>query len=478
MITNERQYRVARAQAERFARALNDLGSREPGANIDPAMHAMQLEAVSGQLSELRQSIREYEQLKTSAPVLDVDAFDQLPSFLIKARIASGLTQAQLADRLATAEQQVQRWEASEYATASFGRLATIAETLGVQFRGRGLTERQVADQSAIIANLMDVGLSDRLIRRRFLPSQSTTDAGEKEPLAASARLAAVASRVFGADPLSILAGHAFPGPALALQGARFKLPEGFSPSSVTAYAAYARYLATLVARACSTQVTTAPPVDAADFRRKVLAEYGDLTFDSLVKYVWSLGMPVLPLKDEAAFHAATWRLGSVDVIVLKQSTAFPARWSFDLLHEIYHALTRDPDEDSGTIDAVDPLTTTSTDPDERAANEFAGAVLLGDDLDGLAREAVSSAGGSVERLKAAVPGVARAHSVEVDVLANYLAYRLAFQNLNWWGAATNLQLRDVHPEIVARDQLLGHCDFSLLDEVDRNMLREALTYE
>jgi transcriptional regulator with XRE-family HTH domain len=478
MITNERQYRVARAQAERFARALNDLGSRDQGPNIDPAMHAMQLEAVGGQLSELRQSIREYEQLKSSAPILDVDAFDQLPSFLIRARIASGLTQAQLAARLDTAEQQVQRWEASEYATASFGRLATIASTLGVRFQGRGLTERQVVDRSAIIARLTDIGLSDRLIHRRFLPSQATREAGEKEPLAASARLATMAGRVFGADPLSILSGHAFPSPTLALQGARFKLPEGFSPSSVTAYAVYARYLATLVARACSPQGTTAPPADAADFRRTVLAQYGDLTFESLVKYIWSLGMPVLPLKDEAAFHAATWRLGSVDVIVLKQATAFPARWSFDLLHEIYHALTRGPDEDSGTIDAVDSLTTSSTDPDERAANEFAGAVLLGDDLDGLARQAVSSAGGSVERLKATIPGVARAHSVEVDVLANYLAYRLAFQNLNWWGAATNLQRRDVQPEMVARDQLLIHCDFSFLDEVDRDMLREALVYE
>lgn len=477
MITNERQYRVARAQAGRFARALTATATGEPDPHVSRAMREMQVQAVDGQLADLRQEIREYEQLKSSPPVLDVASFDELPSFLIRARIASGLTQAQLAERLDTAEQQVQRWEANEYATASFARLTAIADTLGVVFQGRGLVEHQVADQSTIIRNLIDVGLSDRLIRHRFVRPHPTEEAGEREPLAATARLAAIAGRVLAVDPLGILAGQAIPGPT-AFQGVRFKLPEGFSAPAVTAYAAYARYLACLVGRACEPLASGAIPTDPSAFRKAVIAQSGDVTFASLLRYIWSLGIPVLPLRDEAAFHAATWRIESLDIVVLKQTTAFPARWSFDLLHETYHARARGSTPDSGTIDAVDPLTTSSTDPDERAANEFAGAVLLGTNPDALAEEAAAKARGSVERLKGIVPEVARAHGVETDALANYLAYRLSFQELNWWGAATNLQPRHVHPDLVARDELLARCDFSILDRVDRDMLREALAYD
>jgi HTH-type transcriptional regulator / antitoxin HipB len=42
-------------------------------------------------------------------------AIEDLPTTLIKARIASGLTQKDLAERIGVQEQQIQRYEANHY---------------------------------------------------------------------------------------------------------------------------------------------------------------------------------------------------------------------------------------------------------------------------------------------------------------------------------------------------------------------------
>ena len=62
---------------------------------------------------------------------------DELPRTLIEARIASGMTQAELASRLELKEQQIQRYESSDYRSASLTRILEIATTLGVQLVGQ-----------------------------------------------------------------------------------------------------------------------------------------------------------------------------------------------------------------------------------------------------------------------------------------------------------------------------------------------------
>ena len=60
-----------------------------------------------------------------------------LPSIahaLIRARIAEGLKQEDLAARLGVKAQQVQRYEATEYQTASLARLHQVADVLGLEW--------------------------------------------------------------------------------------------------------------------------------------------------------------------------------------------------------------------------------------------------------------------------------------------------------------------------------------------------------
>jgi predicted nucleotidyltransferase/DNA-binding XRE family transcriptional regulator len=53
-------------------------------------------------------------------------------SELVRLRRADGLTQAELADRVGVARQQVQRWETAAYANVSLERVSKVAEALGL----------------------------------------------------------------------------------------------------------------------------------------------------------------------------------------------------------------------------------------------------------------------------------------------------------------------------------------------------------
>src|SRR5215471_2852389 len=91
---------------------------------------------MESQLEELREELAEYEALRNGhIAVLELDSLDKLPEALIRARIAAGLTQKQLAQRLGLKEQQIQRYEAKRYAGASLQRIQAVAEALGATIR-------------------------------------------------------------------------------------------------------------------------------------------------------------------------------------------------------------------------------------------------------------------------------------------------------------------------------------------------------
>jgi DNA-binding Xre family transcriptional regulator len=91
----------------------------------------MQLEALHSNLADLERELAEYQALH-DATLIEAAGLDQLPLALIRARIARGLTQRQLAERIGLPEQAVQRYEAADYAGVSFARLVEIAHALEV----------------------------------------------------------------------------------------------------------------------------------------------------------------------------------------------------------------------------------------------------------------------------------------------------------------------------------------------------------
>ena len=132
MITNEVQYRATKAHLEQFEQAEANLEARAGSGSRSKLAH-LEIDAVRSQADDLRAELNEYEQLRAGqVSTLDVTSLDELATLLVKARIARGWTQRRLAESLGVAEQQVQRYEASGYRSASLARICDVAAALDV----------------------------------------------------------------------------------------------------------------------------------------------------------------------------------------------------------------------------------------------------------------------------------------------------------------------------------------------------------
>lgn len=131
-ITNQWQYRHAKAQAEKFAEVLAHFDERpEAHPGVHPRLIRAQKESVASELEILREEIRKYEKLRRKKTGRGRLKFiSELPDMLVQARIASGLTQAALAKKLGLKPQQIQRYEATNYAQASLARIQQIARAI------------------------------------------------------------------------------------------------------------------------------------------------------------------------------------------------------------------------------------------------------------------------------------------------------------------------------------------------------------
>jgi HTH-type transcriptional regulator / antitoxin HipB len=130
MIQNERQYKITQTKLREFEQEL---------AAINPTqLHPRQVIGWTNSykltIGKLKQEIEEYEQLKSgNVLTFALASIEDLPTTLIKARIAAGMTQKDLAEKIGVQEQQIQRYEANHYGSASFDRLRTVANALRVE---------------------------------------------------------------------------------------------------------------------------------------------------------------------------------------------------------------------------------------------------------------------------------------------------------------------------------------------------------
>jgi transcriptional regulator with XRE-family HTH domain len=136
MITNERQYRITRAEARRFEDTIAQAGDQRQSTDVHPRLQKAMVDGMRSQFDELRQEIDEYEALrggKIRRRVLT--SLLDLPDALIEARIVRGLTQKELGKKLDVAEQQIQRYESTRYAGVSLERLQEVADAVGIKLK-------------------------------------------------------------------------------------------------------------------------------------------------------------------------------------------------------------------------------------------------------------------------------------------------------------------------------------------------------
>jgi transcriptional regulator with XRE-family HTH domain len=473
MIRNKRQYNEAKGSVEEFRAALVQARATGPADGVHPLMFQAYLDGMESQIETLSREMKEYDLLcNGDVSSIELRSLEDLPLGLIKARIAQGVTQQDLADKLGVKAQQIQRWEAEDYEGVGFRRLIQIANALDLNISEHIQLPKKPKDA---LTELRHLGIDKSFILARLAANDDSYDTpptSDHELISAAApRL----KKIYGISFADI--GLVVEGCQLqaASGGGRFKVPVNADAGKVQAYSAYAHYLASLIADADYDKPSSVVPRTWRELKYFLCGD-NPPTFETLLRGAWSKGIAVLPLADPINFHGACWRINGRNVVVLRQATQYASRWAFALLHEIYHA---GESPELNTLDCIDIDVTESSrreSEDEANANQIAGDVLLNGRTNELYEKVILAAERRPERLKMAVKKVAAYEDVDVAHLANYIAYRVKEErSVNWWGAANNLQRDDEQPMELARKVLLENVQLWRLEEDDRRLLEQAL---
>ena len=350
MIKNELQLRVTKSQLDHFKQYLSLLQSKKKQSK-DQALANAEEDAIRTQINELENQIAEYESLwasRTSMP--ELESFAEIPRALIKARISLGLSQRDLAERVGLKEQQIQRYESTEYETASIGRVAQIIDALGLKVPSSLSTSAGNLTFGHILRKMQNVGLERDFIVNTLLPPQLAAELKERKQDMRidelGIRVAEHVGRIYGWSPRQMFGTEPLQIDKRSLGNVEFKLRKGVDSSHLMPYTIYARYLTHLVLQASEHLPVSRLPIDPYQIHKAILTTQQTVPLENALKYVWNLGVPVLPLRDPGAFQGAHFSEGKRSIIVLKPRTDSHARWLFDLFHEFWHAARYQDDAD------------------------------------------------------------------------------------------------------------------------------------
>lgn len=401
-------------------------------------------------------------------------------------REKKGIKSNELAERAGVTPQTISRIEKG-HTDLSFGTLRKILASMGYSLRDLANQEAELESESAsknldtLVKRLTSVGIDSALLRNKIIPRKiQTTLMNYKgaQPDLLLDEAASYVSNIYGWKVNEIWSSSRLQIKTEPFKSAFFKMPATANVSQVKAYSHYAYYLAKIV---CKTQTVTEKsnyPNDIDEFRINYTKKYKSIQLKSLLKYVWELGICVLPLDDSGVFHGASWNIDGKHVIVLKQNTKSHARWIYDLLHEVYHVFAHLEEANTSVIETEEltPYSSKDESPEELEANAFAHQVLFGAKAEELAEKAIAKANYKIENLKNSVVKVADSEGIRVDFLSNYLAYRLSFQGENWWGTAAKMQIVEPDPFQMATEILKENVSIKKLNPIDFNLLTTALS--
>lgn len=134
MIRNEAEYRQAIARLDDERKRLAEHRARLDEAGLSSDEIKRVIEPVESFHLQLREEVESYERLKRGEfPALE--NFDGIGNLLIALRIASGMSQRELASRLGVHESQVSRDERNEYFGITIERAGKVLNALGAKVK-------------------------------------------------------------------------------------------------------------------------------------------------------------------------------------------------------------------------------------------------------------------------------------------------------------------------------------------------------
>ena len=133
MIKNQKQFAITKT---RLAELINSKAEFElMEQNKHGAKYRLGMNSFDSLIEDLEYEIKEYEGLiNSNFHCLQAKSLIDIPKVLIAARIAQKLSQKELGELLGLKEQQIQRYESTDYETASWPRIFEVAIALKLKF--------------------------------------------------------------------------------------------------------------------------------------------------------------------------------------------------------------------------------------------------------------------------------------------------------------------------------------------------------
>jgi len=136
MIRSENEYKAAVERIDQEKKRLSKLKAELKNMGLGVAEIKRALDPMLSFRRQLEEEIQGYERLKRGE-FEEIANLRGLGQLLVSLRIARGLTQRELAEKLGVHETQVSRDERNEYHGITVERAARITEALGAKVRSR-----------------------------------------------------------------------------------------------------------------------------------------------------------------------------------------------------------------------------------------------------------------------------------------------------------------------------------------------------
>jgi DNA-directed RNA polymerase specialized sigma subunit len=134
MIRNESEYKEAVARLEEERNRLDEQRKHLKASGLSPAQIKRAVDPMVSFHLQLAEEVESYERLKRGE-FDEIQNLHGIGRLLIGLRIAQGLSQRELAERLGVSESQVSRDERTEYHGVTLERAARILDALNADVR-------------------------------------------------------------------------------------------------------------------------------------------------------------------------------------------------------------------------------------------------------------------------------------------------------------------------------------------------------
>lgn len=133
MIKNQKQAGITKIRLSELRKTLETLITKKE--NYSDLEYELAENALLGMIDDLEKQLKIYESLvNNNFHIWKPKNLEDLSNALIAARLAQNLSQQDLASKLGIKEQQVQRYEATDFESASWTKICEFANALNLDF--------------------------------------------------------------------------------------------------------------------------------------------------------------------------------------------------------------------------------------------------------------------------------------------------------------------------------------------------------